>query len=66
MGNQNNQNQFREDEIVIMSHWEKRKEEWVKSVYPMIGGLHPLLLPLFPMGHEEGGVGEVRLSHDRR
>ena len=38
MGNQNNQNQFREDEIVIMSHWDKRNDEWVKSVYPKIGG----------------------------
>ena len=38
MGNQTNKNQFREDEIVIMSHWEKRKDEWVKSVYPKIGG----------------------------
>jgi len=30
--------QFREDEIVIMSHWDKREERWVKTAYPKIGG----------------------------
>jgi hypothetical protein len=38
MANQNNSNQFREDEIVIMSRWDKRSEEWVKTAYPKIGG----------------------------
>jgi len=38
MENQINGNQFREDEIVIMSHWDKNKEEWVRTVYPKIGG----------------------------
>jgi len=38
MENQVNGNQFREDEIVIMSHWDKKNEEWVRTVYPKIGG----------------------------
>jgi len=38
MENQFNANQFREDEIVIMSHWDKKNEEWVRTVYPKIGG----------------------------
>jgi len=38
MGNQFNANQFREDEIVIMSHWDKKNGEWVRTVYPKIGG----------------------------
>jgi len=38
MENQVNGSQFREDEIVIMSHWDKNKEEWVRTVYPKIGG----------------------------
>jgi hypothetical protein len=38
MENQFNGNQFREDEIVIMSHWDKKNEEWVRTVYPKIGG----------------------------
>jgi hypothetical protein len=38
MENQFNTNQFREAEIVIMSHWDKNKEEWVRTVYPKIGG----------------------------
>jgi len=33
-----NSNQFREDEIVILTHWDKREEKWVKSVHPKIGG----------------------------
>jgi len=33
-----NSNQFREDEIVILAHWDKREEKWVKSVHPKIGG----------------------------
>jgi hypothetical protein len=38
MESQVNTNQFREDEIVIMSHWDKKTEEWVRTVYPKIGG----------------------------
>ena len=38
MENQLNANQFREDEIVIMSHWDKKNDEWVRTVYPKIGG----------------------------
>ena len=38
MTNQNNINQFREDEIVIMSHWDKKEEKWVKSIFPKVGG----------------------------
>ena len=38
MGNQTNGNQFREDEIVVLTHWDKRDEKWVKSVHPKIGG----------------------------
>jgi len=38
MENQVNGNQFRDEEIVIMSHWDKNKEEWVRTVYPKIGG----------------------------
>jgi hypothetical protein len=30
--------QFREDEIVIMNHWDKNQQKWVKTVYPKIGG----------------------------
>jgi hypothetical protein len=33
-----NGNQFREDEIVILTHWDKREEKWVKSIHPKIGG----------------------------
>ncbi|MBW1683144.1 MAG: hypothetical protein JRJ83_17335 [Deltaproteobacteria bacterium] len=38
MENQCSANQFREDEIVIMSHWDKKNGEWVRTVYPKIGG----------------------------
>jgi hypothetical protein len=38
MANQINGNQFREDEIVIMAHFDKREETWVRTVYPKIGG----------------------------
>ena len=37
MKNHNN-NQFREDEIVIMNHWDKQNENWVKTAYPKVGG----------------------------
>ena len=33
-----NNNQFREDEIAIMTHWDKKNDRWVKSVYPKVGG----------------------------
>ena len=38
MTNQTNNNQFRDDEIVIMSYWGKREEKWVKSIFPKVGG----------------------------
>ena len=38
MTNQNNINQFRDDEIVILSHWDKKAEKWVKNIYPKVGG----------------------------
>ena len=38
MTNQNNGNQFRDDEIVIMSHSDKKEEKWVKSIFPKGGG----------------------------
>jgi hypothetical protein len=38
MENQVSCNQFRDEEIVIMSHWDKNTEEWVRTVYPKIGG----------------------------
>lgn len=38
MGNKTNGNQFREDEIVILTHWDKKEEKWVKSIHPKIGG----------------------------
>ncbi|MBN2059923.1 MAG: hypothetical protein JW882_05840 [Deltaproteobacteria bacterium] len=38
MTNQTNNNQFRDDEIVIMSHWDKKEEKWVKSIFPKVGG----------------------------
>jgi len=37
MTNQIN-NQFRDEEIVIMTHWDKKEEKWVKSIYPKVGG----------------------------
>ncbi len=38
MANQTNNNQFRDDEIVIMTHWDKKEEKWVKSIVPKVGG----------------------------
>ena len=38
MVNQTNSNQFREDEVVNMTHWDKQEEDWVKTVNPKIGG----------------------------
>jgi len=38
MESQVNGNQFRDEEIVIMSHWDKKNDEWVRTVYPKIGG----------------------------
>lgn len=38
MTNQTNNNQFRDEEIVIMTHWDKKEERWVKSIYPKVGG----------------------------
>ena len=38
MANQTNSNRFRDDEIVIMTHWDKIEEKWLKSIYPKVGG----------------------------
>lgn len=38
MTNNKNGNQFREDEIVILKHYDKRKGEWVENSYPKVGG----------------------------
>ncbi|MBW1861332.1 MAG: hypothetical protein JRJ02_03030 [Deltaproteobacteria bacterium] len=38
MTNNTNGNQFRDDEIVIMTHWDKKGEKWVKNVFPKVGG----------------------------
>lgn len=37
MANRTN-GQFREDEIAVMTHWDKKEEKWVKSIHPKIGG----------------------------
>ena len=29
---------FREDEIVIMTHWDKREKKWIKNIFPKVGG----------------------------
>ena len=33
-----NGNLFREDEMVILSHYDKREERWVETEYPKVGG----------------------------
>ena len=38
MTNQTNNNQCRDDEIVILTHWDKKEERWVKSIFPKEGG----------------------------
>jgi hypothetical protein len=38
MANQTNGNQFREDEVVILTHWDKKEEKCVKNIYPKVGG----------------------------
>jgi len=38
MAHKTNGNQFREDEIVILTHWDKREQAWVKSIHPKIAG----------------------------
>lgn len=30
--------QFRDEEITILSHWDKQTEQWIKTVYPKVGG----------------------------
>lgn len=37
MANNGNQ-QFRDDEIVIMTHWDKKEQKWVKNIFPKVGG----------------------------
>jgi hypothetical protein len=48
MSTKKNNNQFREDEIVIMSHVEKRTGEVVTRPYPKVGGR-------LRLAHEENG-----------
>jgi len=31
-------NQFREDEVAIIKHWDKQRQEYVSNVYPKVGG----------------------------
>jgi len=38
MAKKTNGTQFREDEIVILAHWDKKEQAWVKSVHPKIAG----------------------------
>ena len=38
MNNQEVNNQFRTEEIVWMSHWDKNTGEWIKTPYPKVGG----------------------------
>lgn len=38
MANKTKSNGFREDEIVVLKHWDKRDNKWVESVYPKVGG----------------------------
>ena len=37
MTNQTNK-QFRDDEIVILTHWDKKEEKWIKTIHPKVGG----------------------------
>jgi hypothetical protein len=48
MSTEKNNNQFREDEIVIMTHLDKRTGEVVRSPYPKVGGR-------LRLAHEENG-----------
>mgnify|MGYP001821580630 CR=1 FL=1 len=48
MSTEKNNNQFREDEIVIMSHVDKRTGEMVTKPYPKVGGR-------LRLAHEENG-----------
>jgi len=36
MAKKTNGTQFRENEIVILTHWDKREQTWVKSIHPKI------------------------------
>ena len=38
MAKKTNGTQFREDEIVILTHWDKREQAWLKSIHPKIAG----------------------------
>jgi len=38
MTDQTNGNQFRDDEIVLMTHWDKKEEKWIKSIFSKLGG----------------------------
>ena len=38
MNNQKINQQFREDEIALIRHYEKQRNEWITNVYPKIGG----------------------------
>jgi hypothetical protein len=32
------QNQFREDEIAFIRHFDKQRQEWIVNPYPKVGG----------------------------
>ena len=38
MENQKINQQFRDDEIALIRHFDKQKNEWITNVYPKIGG----------------------------
>ena len=38
MAKKTNGTQFREDEIVILTHWDKKEQKWLKSIHPKIAG----------------------------
>ena len=48
MNSQEVSNQFRNGEIVWMSHWDKNTNEWVKTAYPKVGGR-------LRLAHQENG-----------
>ena len=38
MENRKIENQFRDDEIALIRHFDKQRQEWITNVYPKIGG----------------------------
>jgi hypothetical protein len=49
MENHTNTHQFSEEEIVILTHFDKREQAWVKSIHPKISGR-------LGLEHEDKGV----------